>query len=172
MRKVAKYLGGSLAIALMAAALFLFLAPRLGWSVDTVFSGSMEPELKVGSLAVTRPLAAEKVSIGDIITFHSPLNMKLTSHRVTAVQSGPVLYFRTAGDANEAPDPFAVPAQNVVGIVCFHLPYLGYAAQFLKTPWGFLLVLFVPGLIVIVLELRSIWSTLAQEEIERKYRIR
>jgi len=73
MKKVAKNLGITLIILLMAAAAFTFLAPRFGWSVDAVFSGSMEPELKVGSVVVTRPVAPEEIRAGDIITFYSHL---------------------------------------------------------------------------------------------------
>jgi signal peptidase len=167
-RIMLRYSGFGLAIVLLASAVFMLLAPRFGWRVDAVFSGSMEPELKLGSLVVTRPVTAVSIRVGDIITFYSPLNAKITSHRVTSVQDGPPLYFRTAGDANEAPDPFAVPARNVVGIVSLDAPYLGYLTQFIKTPRGILLTLFVPGLFVIALELRSIWSTLSREEVERK----
>jgi signal peptidase len=156
----------------MTAAVFTFLAPRFGWRVDTVYSSSMEPELKVGGVVVTRPVEAEEISIGDIITFHSPLNEKMTTHRVIAVKEGSLLYFQTKGDANEEPDPFVITAQNMVGKVCFHIPYLGYASHFIKTPLGLVLTLCLPGLVIIAMELRNIWQVLTEQEIERKYRIR
>jgi signal peptidase len=155
----------------LSAALFILLAPRFGWRIDTVLSGSMEPKLSIGSLAVTRPVTAQEILPGDIITFHSPLGGKLTSHRVaTLVQTAPYS-FRTRGDANEDMDPFIVPVANVIGKVSFHVPYLGYVAQFVKTRWGILLTLFVPGLIIIAVETCNIWRELSTTEIERKYRI-
>jgi signal peptidase len=172
MKKAVGYLGMAVIILLMAAAVFTFLAPRFGWRVDAVFSGSMEPQLKVGGVVVTRPVAAEDIKAGDTITFYCPLNEQLTSHRVIAVEDGSPLSFRTKGDANEDADPFTVPAGKVVGKVCFHLPYFGYAAQFIKTPLGLLLTLCLPGLIIIILEMRNIWRALTEQEIERKYRIR
>jgi len=168
MRKTLTYLGFGLATLLTFAALSVLLMPHFGWRIDIVFSGSMEPALKVGSLAVTRPFTAQSVKVGDIITFYSPLDMRLTTHRVLATQDTPALYFRTAGDANRSPDPFAVPAQNVVGTVCCRIPYLGYAAEFIKTPRGLLLTLLVPGLIVIVTEARTIRSTLNQESHRKR----
>ena len=171
MKKLAQNFGLAVIILLMAAAVFTFLAPRFGWRVDAVFSGSMEPQLKVGGLVVTRPVVAEDIKVEDTITFHSPLNKQLTSHRVIAVEDGSSLGFRTKGDANEDADPFIVPAGSVVGKVCLHIPYFGYATQYIKTPLGFLLTLCLPGLIIIILEIVNIWRVLSEEEMEKKYRI-
>ena len=172
MKKVFENFGLAVIILLIAAAAFTFLAPHFGWSVDTVFSGSMEPALKVGGVVVTQPIEPEEIKVGDILTFYSPLGKQLTSHRVIAVEQGPSLHFSTKGDANEDADPFTLPPENVVGKVCLHIPYFGYAIQFIKTPLGFLLTLCLPGLIIIVMELRNIWHVLTKEDIEKKYRMR
>lgn len=172
MKTVAKNFGLALIILLMAATAFTFLAPRFGWSVDAVFSGSMEPELKVGSMVITRPVEPEKIRAGDIITFYSPLSERLTSHRVIAVEQASPLHFLTKGDANEDADPFVVPARNVVGKVCLHISYFGYIIQFVKTPLGFLLTICVPGLIVIITEAKNLWRVLTEEKIGRQYRAR
>ena len=172
MKKAAENFGLAFIILLMAAAVLTFLAPRLGWSVDAVVSGSMEPQLKVGGVVITRPVGAGEIKAGDTITFYSPLSEQLTSHRVIAVEHGSSPHFRTKGDANEDADPFTVPAENVVGKVCFHIPYFGYAAQFVKTPLGLLLTLCLPGLVITGMEMRNIWQVIIAQHIERKYRIR
>jgi signal peptidase len=171
-RKVAKNFSLAVAILLMTAAALIFLAPRFGWRVDAVFSGSMEPGLKLGSVVVTRPVAAEEIKAGDIITFYSPLNDKLMSHRVVAAEHGSGWHFQTKGDANEDADPLVVPAENVVGKVCLNLPYFGYVSQFVKTRLGLLLTICLPGLVVIVMEIRNIWRVPTEEKMERKYRTR
>jgi len=168
-RKVAQNFGLAVAILLMTAAALIFLAPRFGWRMDAVFSGSMEPGLKLGSVVVTRPVEAEEIKAGDIITFYSPLNERLMSHRVVAAGHGSGWHFQTKGDANEDADPLVVPAENVVGKVCLHLPYFGYFIQFVKTPLGLLLLICTPGLVVIVMEIRNIWRVLAEEKMGRKY---
>ena len=167
MKKAVGIFGLAVIILFMAAAVFTFLAPHFGWRVDTVFSGSMEPELKVGGVVVTRPVEAEDIKVGDIITFHSPLNEELISHRVIAVGDEASLHFQTKGDVNEDADPFVVPAQNVVGKVCLHIPYFGYVTQFVKTPLGLLLTLCLPGLVIIVMEMRNIWRALNAEQAEK-----
>jgi signal peptidase len=75
--------------------------------------------------------------------------------------------FQTKGDVNEDADPFVVPAQNVVGKVCLHIPYFGYVTQFVKTPLGLLLTLCLPGLVIIVMEMRNIWRALNAEQVEK-----
>jgi signal peptidase len=169
MKKAFEGFGLAVIILFMAAAVFTFMAPRFGWSVDTVFSGSMEPKLKVGGVVVTRPVEAGDIKVGDIITFHSPLDEKLISHRVIAVEGGSLPSFQTKGDANEDADSLAVPAQNLVGKVCFHLPYLGYAVQFIKSPLGLVLTLCLPGLIVIVMEIVKLHRVLKEERAKREY---
>jgi signal peptidase len=171
MKKAASNLGTAVLVILIAAAVLAFLAPRFGWRVDAVFSGSMEPEIMVGSIIVTRPVEAETIKVGEIITFKSPLSEIPTTHRVVSVEKGSELRFQTKGDANEDADPVTIPAQNVMGKVCFHMPYLGYVSQFTKTPLGFILLLCVPGLTIMVMEIRNVRRVLAEKQADGKYRI-
>ncbi len=165
MKRAVEYLSLALVMVLMSAAVLTYLAPHLGWRVDAVVSGSMEPCLKVGSLVVTRPVNPEAIIVGDIITFKpTTIGETTITHRVISIGKASPLYFITKGDANGRHDPFSVPARNVAGKICFHVPYMGYFTEFLKTPWGFLLGLAIPALIVIAMYVRSIWLTFSQRK--------
>ena len=156
----------------MAAAVFTYLAPHLGWRVDAVLSGSMEPRLKVGSLVVTRPVEPEAIALGDIIIFRrTTVGENLICHRVIGIEESSPLYFKTKGDANDDPDPFIVPAQNVVGKIYLHVPFLGYGTQFLKTPFGFLLALLIPGLIIIMMDVKNIRRLLVEGREETRDKV-
>lgn len=175
MKKVAGNIGFALIILLMATAALIYLAPHLGWRVDAVLSGSMEPQLKTGALVITRPIESEAIAVGDIITFRpTAVGENLISHRVIDVEQNSPLNFKTKGDANEDPDPFSVPARNVVGKISFHVPFLGYAAQFLKTPLGFLFALGIPGVIITAMYIMNIRRVLVEgreevrDEVVRK----
>jgi len=168
MKKIAGYFGFALVILLMTAALIMFMAPRFGWRVDAVSSGSMEPELKVGSVVITRPTDMQSIHAGDIITFRSPLNGKFTTHRVISVTSNPSPVLRTKGDANEEADPFIIGSQSVVGKVCFDMAYFGYISQFIKSRLGLLFTLYIPGLVILVIEAANIWRVIGEEESARK----
>jgi signal peptidase len=164
MKKVIEYFGTGLVFLFLAAVVIVILAPHFGWRVDSVLSGSMEPQIKVGGIVVTQPIDSKDIKIGDAITFYCPLNKQMVTHRVIAVEIGESSYFRTKGDANENADPFVVPFTNLVGKVCLHIPYMGYVMQLIKTPLGLLLSLLIPGLIIIILESMNIWRVLCGKE--------
>jgi signal peptidase len=171
-KKIANYFGLTVVIVLMVVAMITFIAPRFGWRVDVVLSGSMEPQIHVGSVVVSRPLDIGSVNAGDIITFRSPLNGEFTTHRVISVENSPSLFFRTKGDTNEDADPFIVGHQSVVGRVCFNVAYLGYIIQLIKSRLGLLLSLYLPGSIIVLMEVRNIWQVLAGKESTREEVVR
>ncbi|MFC1965526.1 signal peptidase I [Chloroflexota bacterium] len=162
MKKAAWYLVFTTVVLFMTAAVFIYMAPHIGWRVDAVLSGSMEPKLKVGSLVVSCPVEPETIVVGDIITFR-PVSVgeSLITHRVIGIGHSSSLYFETKGDANNKPDPFTVPAQNLVGKICFHAPSWGYFTEFLKTPFGFIFAIVIPGIIIITIYVGSVWRALA-----------
>jgi|APFre7841882724_1041349.scaffolds.fasta_scaffold08275_3 signal peptidase len=159
MKKIAEYLMTGIVIVLLLAAVLIFFAPRFGWQVDTVLSGSMEPAIPTGSILVSRTVASDSINVGDIITFSGSGRDRFITHRVTAIDRTNGIVFTTKGDANNAEDPYPVPAENVVGKVLVHIPFLGFILSFVKTPLGILLMLVIPGLLIIGLELREFWDT-------------
>jgi signal peptidase I len=135
-----EFAGIALVFFTLVLVVLMLLAPHFGWRADTVLSGSMEPALPAGCVQVTRPVALEQIQVGDIITFRSPTDGGLMSHRVVEVQGGESYQFRTRGDANEDVDPYLIPGENVVGRMCFKVAHVGRVAEYLKTPLGFILL--------------------------------
>lgn len=159
-RLVGLLVSAVVALALVGIILF-FVVPRvLHWDVQVVMSGSMEPAMPVGSVVLVRPVDAEAVAVGDIITFRRQGSPDLVTHRVVEVVHGDSLSFRTRGDANEEPDTSLVPADALRGRVWVTIPYLGYVAQHARQPWGFLLLVGLPGGLIIAGELFRIFTTL------------
>ncbi len=160
MKNIAEYLMTGLVILLLVTATLTFFAPRFGWQIDTVLSGSMEPAIPTGSIVVSRTVPLSEIQVGDIITFSGSGRDRFITHRVTAIGQSDGVVFTTKGDANNAGDPFFVPAENVVGKVILHIPFLGFVFSFVKTPLGIIVTLIIPGLLVLGLELREIWNGL------------
>jgi signal peptidase len=116
--------------AVILAVSFVMVAAQHGWQFDAVLSGSMEPLLGVGGLVVIRPVDAQRVIVGDIISFKLPGIDTPICHRVIDVQqTQDGLFFQTKGDANEESDINPVPADAVTGTEVFYLPYVGNMAR-------------------------------------------
>ena len=86
---------------------------------------SMTGELNVGDMVIYEEYDEQKIEIGDIILFEK--NDSVIVHRVVDIEyvNGQTLY-TTKGDANVDNDEGYVLDSDIVGVVSFKLPYLGY----------------------------------------------
>ena len=133
------------------------------FKVMTVLSGSMEPAIKMGSIVVVKP--ADDYKIGDIITFGPYSKRKPpTTHRIYDIEvvEGKPVYI-TKGDANNAPDNRKIYKRDIVGKVLFDIPYAGFAVETARKPFGFMLLIIVPALLIIYDEARKIWEEVKKE---------
>jgi signal peptidase I len=107
------------------------------WQGHPVLSGSMEPVLPTGSVAVMRQVPTSELRVGDVVTFRAPSNpQRLVTHRITSIttEDGQRLY-ETKGDANRANDPWKVTLRGDVSYRLHgDIPYVGYAAVWLRQP--------------------------------------
>ena len=157
--KKTNWIGTALLILAGLAALVVLACRLLGFQLYTIQGGSMGRALPVCSVAVAQPVDPATIAPGDIIAFRGPQDGIYTHRVVQVVEEG----FRTRGDANEEPDVFPVPASRVLGKVRLAIPFLGYLAHLVKTPLGYVLFQLLPGLAIIVLEvrrLRKLWPGL------------
>lgn len=102
-----------------------FVVPRVTQGAAlSVLTGSMAPELPVGSLVLTRSVDPASLRVGDVVTYQQSGSANLVTHRIVAI-SADHSSFTLRGDANPMPDPQAVPASAIRGKVWADLPYLG-----------------------------------------------
>lgn len=117
-------------LAAVAAVALAVAIPRIaGATPYTVLTGSMEPDLPPGTLVVVRPVDAEDVALGDVITFQLESGKPtVATHRVVAVGTrlDGEQVFTTRGDANGTPDRNPVRAVQVQGRLWYSVPYLGH----------------------------------------------
>ena len=119
-----------------------------------VLSGSMEPAISTGDVVLVSQVAPGAIGVGDVITFRRTGSDVAVTHRVVeVVQSDRGVAFRTKGDANEAADPGAVAAADVVGRVLLTIPYLGRVVLFIGSTTGFVLVIALPVGLLLLSEL-------------------
>ena len=179
-KKVLNIIGNVVFILLLLAmaALSFFLiqsklsggAPKVaGHQMYIVLSGSMNPAFDTGSLAFVKETKPEEIVVGDIITFRTQSESDaLTTHRVVEVLRDGELAFVTRGDANNVNDPYPVLADNVVGRVTGAVPYVGYALNFVQTRQGLILLIFIPGVLIILFELGKIIKYITEGDRGKK----
>ncbi len=125
---------GSLILALVIIVCVPLSAPRLfGYEMYTVVSGSMEPEIEVGSLTVVKPSEPSELQKSDIVAYAS--GDTVITHRVMEnhVVEGELV---TKGDANADTDPTPIAYDSVIGKVVLVVPLLGTIGELLSTIIG------------------------------------
>ena len=153
---------------LLIVLLFLIASPLLPTkiyiSTHVVSTGSMEPEIKTGSV-VFSTLKNQEIDIDDIIVFQSPDNPEVNViHRVVEKEEDGYI---TKGDNNDNQDDWTVFEDNIKGEVIFTIPYVGYVIDFLKTPLGFGLIIGIPAILLIIGQIRKIKEGI-NEEVEKR----
>jgi signal peptidase I len=111
-----------------ASAVVLIVVPRATHGVAlSVLTGSMTPEIPVGSVVIDRPVDPGTLEVGDVATYQrAPGVDEYITHRIVAIhaETTPVT-FTFKGDANRGADIDPIPATAIRGQVWFHVPYLG-----------------------------------------------
>ncbi len=151
MKRVANILS-TLIIVLLVIALTAVLISKLVFGIEmkAVLTGSMEPELPVGSLLIISPTEYDKVEVGDDITFVRDEKLTLVTHRVIQ-KDDETQKITTQGIANNTPDK-PTSFENVVGKVVFHIPLVGYFVIWTSTVKGKVIC----GIIIVALVALSI----------------
>lgn len=159
-------------IALVSVATLLAITSlplNTGYRLFTVLSGSMEPEIKTGSVVLVKD--ESDYYIGDIITFKSEEDRNndnpsfTTTHRLIGIEDDG---YQTKGDANDGPDGSLTDPNLVIGKVTLTSPYLGYIVNFAKTGEGLVLLIVVPATLIIYTELLNIKKELKKLITKKK----
>lgn len=161
--KLADYIGQIILVFAIFVLVFFAasrILPNFQYGLFIIQSGSMEPTIRTGSVAVDKK--ADDYKEKDIITFERA--EKIITHRITKIveQNGENLY-QTKGDANNGEDLVLVRKSDVLGKVLFAIPFLGYAMAFAKTKLGIFLLIIIPALWIIGQEVVKIKKNLKED---------
>ena len=133
---LALFLGANLYLSLSYAGGNQLPMP-FGYGMAVVLSGSMEGDapdsLSIDDLVIVKE--SEGYAVGDVVVYQRGRSM--TVHRIIEMDGNTLV---TQGDANNAADE-PIDLSIVKGKVIAHVPYVGLAVQFLKSPVGVIGVL-------------------------------
>lgn len=162
--RISKYVLISI-YALCGIMLLVFLVPRTGWKALNVATGSMSPAIPAGSLVVIHHTDIRQLRVGQVVTYINPYNTKETiTHRIVVVtKAGQIPAFITKGDANKTPDR-QILGGNVVGTVVYHAPHVGRVLAWTRRPVGLILLVIIPGLLIIIDEIRRMVQALSSSD--------
>lgn len=152
--------GTMLLVLLLVCCLPLTLPRLFGFHIYSVISGSMEPELPVGSLIYIQETAPEEIEEGEIIAFYGSGELytaSIITHRV--LENRVVMgEFITKGDANEREDQYPVPYENVIGKTVYAIHGAGIAAEIFTSMTGKLLAGCAIGAAMLLHGLAAFWE--------------
>ena len=139
LRRAARLLSTLLLGLAVLGLLSVTVGPRLlHYRTATMLTNSMAPAIRSGDVIVDTPLALSDVRVGQVLTYHIPVDdHRVVSHRVIEVQRPRpgIVNVRTRGDANTAADPWtATLSGGTVWQVRTVVPKAGSAIRALRTP--------------------------------------
>ncbi len=142
-----------------------------GYSFFRVTTGSMEPELPIGTIIITHKEDIADVELDDIVSFYSKephMKGSIITHRVVireVTANGSVL-LTTRGDANSAADTYFVDQENFIGKLVWNSKGdnpLANAIAFLSGKTGFFTCIALPALLVAVMIFKKTMGTMLTE---------
>jgi signal peptidase len=151
-----------LALVLAAVTVLVILPRATHGTALTVLTGSMTPDIPVGSVVIDRPVDPGTLKVGDIATYQkAPGVNEYITHRIVKIDTSKTpTMFTFKGDANRGPDITPVPAGAIRGKVWFHVPYLGTWRDAISGPMGRVVVIAVVALMLGGYSLRQIRESL------------
>ena len=135
-----KILISAIGFGLLAFLLMMIFIPKMiGYETFYIQTGSMGLSIPKGSLVFVKEVEFDEIKAGDVVTFHSDEGDEFFTHRVIAIDEKNKM-FTTKGDANEEQDPLPTNFYFAQGKVDFSIPLVGYAAEFIDSLVGRIII--------------------------------
>jgi signal peptidase I len=123
----------------------------------SIQTSSMAPAISRGDLVVVYPVNVNYLHRGDVISFAESYNPHVMLTR--RVVNTPAMLgsdnFQTKGDGNKTADNPINPSA-IIGKVTYAIPKIGYVASIVHSLPGLLLVIYLPTILLTIVEIRRI----------------
>ncbi|BFK22482.1 signal peptidase I [Massilimicrobiota timonensis] len=161
LRKICNVLNSLIFIFLFVIAAALIVPNFIGYKSFAVISGSMEPNINVGSIVYVKEVDFNDLKVGDVVSYQLSGDTMVT-HRIYSIDRDNQAVI-TKGDANDNVDSKEVTVNQIVGKVAFTIPLLGFITIYIKTP---LAIVGVCGIIAILIILNFLPEIFEKKEDE------
>lgn len=165
-RRLAGYAANLAIVAVTLLGAAFVLPSVMGFERYVLTGGSMDGTYDKGSLVFERPVPADQLEVGDVITYQPPASSGLSTlvtHRIVKIGRDPLggQVLQTKGDANQDVDPwqFSLTAQEQP-VVAFSVPHVGWALIALADREMRMLIVGIPAALVALLSLGQLIGAL------------
>ena len=121
-----------------------------GYKPFIVLSGSMETEIRVGDMIITKMTDPKTLKKDDVIAFRDHENTVTTHRIIDVIEKDGKKYFVTKGDNNDSQDENLVELKDVEGIYIPRIPGVGNIFNELAKPTT-IIILFLGVTVIFVL---------------------
>lgn len=119
----------------------------------------MEPIITASDIVVVNAVDSASLELGDIISYRHYLEdgdePVVITHRIVGFSNDG---YRTKADAYDVADSYVVKPEDIVGVMCLKIPYLGGLPRLVSTSKGLIMLVIIPAVIVITSEIYSIFD--------------
>ncbi len=103
----------------------------LGIKTYTIVSGSMEPQLKIGDIAIVKEAGDQELRVDDVISFRQ--GQSVVTHRIIEIkEKDDKKIYITKGDGNNIEDNGEATYDQIEGKVIGRIPFLGKVSRVLQ----------------------------------------
>ncbi len=132
-----------------------------GIHINVIATGSMEPQLKVGDIIISKSYSDQKLEVGDVVSFVSKSGEvagQLITHQIINIENGTDgLTVTTKGTASQlADDP--IKDSEIVSVMLYNSKLIGFIYGVVTHPIGFVAVVIVPLVLTVAGEAASIYK--------------
>ena len=135
------------------------------------WKGFAEGDLLIARKPNGKKFNAEKLEVGDIVTFELTIagNKELCTHRIVEAGTDALgnVYYYTKGDANPIRDSIVLRPDDVLAIHTGTLKGVGSAINWLQTPKNFFLVIVLPLILLFVYNIVLFIKMLMEQKAEK-----
>ncbi len=137
-----------------------------GYKPFIVLSGSMETEIKVGDLIITKMVDPTTLGVDDVIAFRDSEGAVTTHRIIEVVNREGIDYFITKGDNNTSQDQNLVELGDVEGIYVTRIPSVGNLLNGLANPTTIIIVILGITVVFAASFMISSKKQISQEKLE------
>jgi len=135
----------------------------LGYRTFVIVTSSMKPSLEIGDVILVKKMRANKIKIGDIITYQgmeSDFKDKIVTHKVkNIIEEDSKKIFYTKGITNNSVDP-AVYEEQIYGKVIYKFKILSFLSKIVRSKFGYVFLILIPLSLIFVKEMINIKKAL------------